>query len=224
MCGLPSHHDGRGSRTTGAKHSQVSSPSLSQFNNFFSHFPLSFLLFPDLLPSPFFSLNYLLPPSSLLPTSSPLLPTSSLLFPSLYPSLFRYLLKFGKVSHYVGYNAMSDFFPSWSMKPNPQCDNHHCRLRQQEHQVLTPSLPHTTLLHTIISSQCSHHHLLTTPHNHFFTPSHNHSLTPLSHHQLLIALHIITSSHPHTITPSHHSRTITHTTPHNHFITPSHKS
>ena len=127
MCGLPSHHHGRGSRTTGAKHSQVSSPSsllslsnhhslsspppslssLSQFVNsicdslpFFqfslflchlfclsSHLPLSFLLFPDPLPSPFFSLNsyclhlstppspsflpfppsYLLPPSSLLP-------------------------------------------------------------------------------------------------------------------------------------------------------------
>ena len=47
----------------------------------------------------------------------------------------RYLLGFGTVSQYVGYNALSDFFPSMSMKPNPQCDNNHCILKQKEYQV-----------------------------------------------------------------------------------------
>lgn len=28
---------------------------------------------------------------------------------------------------------MSDFFPTMSMKPNPQCSSSHCRLRQEEY-------------------------------------------------------------------------------------------
>ena len=103
MCGLPSHHDGHGSRTTGSKHSQVSSPSLSQFvNNFFFFTFSSFLspisrsspfsifftqLSPYLLPPPYLSPPppYLSPPP---PSSLPppyLLPTSSLPPPSLFP-------------------------------------------------------------------------------------------------------------------------------------------
>jgi len=46
----------------------------------------------------------------------------------------RYLLKFGKVSQYVGYNALSDYFPSMELRPNPQCSNSHCRLQQERHQ------------------------------------------------------------------------------------------
>merc|ERR1719447_2167128 len=38
----------------------------------------------------------------------------------------KYLLKFGQVSHYLGYNAMLDFFPTMSMKPNPNCDEYQC--------------------------------------------------------------------------------------------------
>ena len=65
------------------------------------------------------------------------------LFLPLSLSLFhcRYLLGFGKVSEYVGYNAMSDYFPSMSMKPNPQCDSSHCRQRQAEYQAHLASLP-----------------------------------------------------------------------------------
>ncbi len=47
----------------------------------------------------------------------------------------RYLLGFGKVSQYLGYNALEDFFPTLDMKPNSQCDNNHCVTRQQEYQV-----------------------------------------------------------------------------------------
>ncbi|CAI2303040.1 unnamed protein product [Caenorhabditis sp. 36 PRJEB53466] len=46
----------------------------------------------------------------------------------------KYLLNFGEVSHYVGYNALADFFPRESIKPNPSCDDEHCKLRQKEYQ------------------------------------------------------------------------------------------
>ena len=45
------------------------------------------------------------------------------------------------MSEYVGYNAMSDYFPSMSMKPNPQCDSGHCLKRQEEYQAYLASLP-----------------------------------------------------------------------------------
>lgn len=32
----------------------------------------------------------------------------------------KYLLKFGKVSHYLGYNALTDYFPSDSLKVSPR--------------------------------------------------------------------------------------------------------
>ena len=49
----------------------------------------------------------------------------------MYVFLFRYLLKFGDVSHYLGYNAMKDFFPTMSIKPNKDCDDYHCRKQQK---------------------------------------------------------------------------------------------
>nr|XP_055037933.1 ubiquitin-like modifier-activating enzyme 5 isoform X1 [Misgurnus anguillicaudatus] len=49
----------------------------------------------------------------------------------LVQNVLKYLLGFGTVSYYLGYNAMQDFFPSMAMKANPQCDDRHCR-RQQE--------------------------------------------------------------------------------------------
>ena len=47
----------------------------------------------------------------------------------------RYLLKFGSVSYYLGYNAMQDFFPSMMLKPNPACEEMVCQQRQKEYQV-----------------------------------------------------------------------------------------
>merc|ERR1712168_1794390 len=35
-------------------------------------------------------------------------------------------------SHYLGYNAMEDFFPSMSLKPNPGCDDANCVKKQAE--------------------------------------------------------------------------------------------
>merc|ERR1719342_111897 len=44
----------------------------------------------------------------------------------LVQNTLKYLLKFGQVSHYLGYNAMLDYFPTLSMKPNEQCDEYQC--------------------------------------------------------------------------------------------------
>lgn len=46
----------------------------------------------------------------------------------------KYLLGFGKVSPYLGYNALDDFFPTWSMKPNPDCSDRFCIERQSEYK------------------------------------------------------------------------------------------
>lgn len=45
----------------------------------------------------------------------------------------KYLLKFGKVTPYLGYNALEDFFPTWAMKPNPGCSDRFCLERQVEY-------------------------------------------------------------------------------------------
>ena len=50
----------------------------------------------------------------------------------LVQNTLKYLLKFGTVSHYLGYNAMLDFFPTMSMKPNPHCDEYHCMKQQKK--------------------------------------------------------------------------------------------
>jgi len=47
----------------------------------------------------------------------------------------RYLLGFGEVTHYLGYNALQDYFPVMSMKPNQQCDDRHCQRQQRIYQV-----------------------------------------------------------------------------------------
>nr|CAG4642558.1 EOG090X07G2 [Evadne anonyx] len=50
----------------------------------------------------------------------------------LVQNTLKYLLKFGQVTYYLGYNAMQDFFPTMSMKPNETCDDNFCRQRQKE--------------------------------------------------------------------------------------------
>ncbi|KAH3750869.1 ubiquitin-like modifier-activating enzyme 5 [Dreissena polymorpha] len=52
----------------------------------------------------------------------------------LVQNTLKYLLKFGDVTHYLGYNALQDFFPTMSMKPNEQCDDRHCQRQQAEYK------------------------------------------------------------------------------------------
>ncbi|OWR53445.1 ubiquitin modifier-activating enzyme 5 [Danaus plexippus plexippus] len=51
----------------------------------------------------------------------------------LVQNTLKYLLSFGNVSHYLGYSAMTDYFPRMSLKPNLQCDDSFCRQRQSEY-------------------------------------------------------------------------------------------
>lgn len=56
----------------------------------------------------------------------------------------RYLLDFGEVSDFLGYNALQNYFPSYTLRPNVSCANQHCRLAQVEYQkrkALEPQKP-----------------------------------------------------------------------------------
>uniref|UniRef100_A0A182N9Z0 Ubiquitin-like modifier-activating enzyme 5 n=1 Tax=Anopheles dirus TaxID=7168 RepID=A0A182N9Z0_9DIPT len=57
----------------------------------------------------------------------------------LVQNTLKYLLHFGTVSDYLGYNALIDFFPRMSLKPNPTCDDRYCLQRQQEYIAKPPS-------------------------------------------------------------------------------------
>lgn len=59
----------------------------------------------------------------------------------LVQNVLKFLLNFGTVSFYLGYNAMQDFFPTMSMKPNPQCDDRNCRKQQEEYKKRVAALP-----------------------------------------------------------------------------------
>lgn len=50
----------------------------------------------------------------------------------LVQNTLKYLLKFGQVTNYLGYSALTDFFPTMNLKPNPSCEDVNCRLRQKE--------------------------------------------------------------------------------------------
>lgn len=52
----------------------------------------------------------------------------------LVQNVLKFLLKFGTVSYYLGYNAMQDFFPTMAMKANPQCNDRYCRRQQEEYK------------------------------------------------------------------------------------------
>ncbi|CAD1474452.1 unnamed protein product [Heterotrigona itama] len=55
----------------------------------------------------------------------------------LVQNALKYLLNFGDITYYLGYNAMQDFFPTMTLKPNPNCEDRYCR----EHQLEYASKP-----------------------------------------------------------------------------------
>eukprot|EP00268_Persea_americana_P028359 TRINITY_DN2753_c0_g1_i1.p1 TRINITY_DN2753_c0_g1~~TRINITY_DN2753_c0_g1_i1.p1 ORF type:complete len:472 (-),score=105.87 TRINITY_DN2753_c0_g1_i1:473-1765(-) len=57
----------------------------------------------------------------------------------LVQNTLKYLLKFGHVSPYLGYNALKDYFPTMEMRPNPQCSNSACMERQKEFILAKPA-------------------------------------------------------------------------------------
>ncbi|XP_052814608.1 ubiquitin-like modifier-activating enzyme 5 [Mya arenaria] len=64
----------------------------------------------------------------------------------LVQNTLKYLLGFGEVTHYLGYNALQDFFPTMSMKPNETCDDRHCIRRQAEYKKREAAKPKTEKL------------------------------------------------------------------------------
>lgn len=50
----------------------------------------------------------------------------------LVQNCLKYLLGFGVVANYLGYNALNDFFPTMNLKPNQNCEDKFCRIRQEE--------------------------------------------------------------------------------------------
>lgn len=51
------------------------------------------------------------------------------------------MLKFGDVSTYVGYNALEDYFPTMTLKPNQNCDDSKCIKKQAEYQLYIKEHP-----------------------------------------------------------------------------------
>lgn len=47
-------------------------------------------------------------------------------------TVLKYLLDFGEVSQFLGYNAFTDFFPRYPLSANPDCSDPICRQRQAE--------------------------------------------------------------------------------------------
>jgi len=52
----------------------------------------------------------------------------------LVQNTLKYLLRFGKVSKYLAYNALLDYFPCMDMKPNDMCNDRNCCKQQREYQ------------------------------------------------------------------------------------------
>jgi len=60
--------------------------------------------------------------------------TMGLVAAMLVQNVLKHTLKFGRVSYYLGYNSLSDFFPTWPMKCNPVCADAKCRERQAQYK------------------------------------------------------------------------------------------
>ncbi|OQR80606.1 ubiquitin activating enzyme, E1 family [Achlya hypogyna] len=64
--------------------------------------------------------------------------TMGLVAALLVQNALKYLLGFGQVSYYLGYSALTDFFPSDIMRPNPDCASDDCRRLQAAYGPWTP--------------------------------------------------------------------------------------
>lgn len=58
-----------------------------------------------------------------------------------FHNVIRKLLCFGEVSWYLGYNALTDYFPRMMLKPNPNCDDNFCQKRQAEQAKILAEAP-----------------------------------------------------------------------------------
>ncbi|CAK5113915.1 unnamed protein product [Meloidogyne enterolobii] len=49
----------------------------------------------------------------------------------LVQNALKFLLNFGQVTNFLGYNALVDFFPQETIRPNPLCEDKNCRRLQK---------------------------------------------------------------------------------------------
>ena len=56
-------------------------------------------------------------------------------------NVLKFLLKFGEVSTFVGYNAFTDFFPRYPMQPNAECADTDCIRLQAHYKQVEGRLP-----------------------------------------------------------------------------------
>ena len=66
--------------------------------------------------------------------------TMSIVAGFLTQNTLKYLLGFGTVSEYVGYDALLDHFPSITIKANPECTHARCVSRQKEYAAKVKEL------------------------------------------------------------------------------------
>merc|ERR1719378_836857 len=59
----------------------------------------------------------------------------------LVQNTLKFLLHFGTVTFYLGYNAMQDFFPQMTLNPNPQCEDKNCLKKQKEYHEKLAAMP-----------------------------------------------------------------------------------
>ena len=57
--------------------------------------------------------------------------TMSIIAGLMVQAALKYFLGFGKVGGCLGYEALGDFFPSYDIKPNPDCASERCRAHQK---------------------------------------------------------------------------------------------
>ncbi|XP_062235038.1 ubiquitin-like modifier-activating enzyme 5 isoform X1 [Platichthys flesus] len=67
----------------------------------------------------------------------------------LVQNVLKYLLKFGTVSYYLGYNAMQDFFPTMHMKANSQCNDRYCRIQQEAYKKREAERPKVEVVEVV---------------------------------------------------------------------------
>jgi len=74
----------------------------------------------------------------------------------LVQNALKYLLKFGEVSNYVGYNALEDFFPSMTLKPNVNCDDYKCVKKQEEYAKYILEHPEVLQVEEVVETEVVH--------------------------------------------------------------------
>jgi len=65
-------------------------------------------------------------------------------------------LGFGQISWYLGYNALTDFFPTMMIKPNPNCSDNFCIKQQEEFKKRVNEEPECTTNEDLPEEKITH--------------------------------------------------------------------